>query len=208
MQDIDYTLIALGGLHLPRELKLEKGLADNVPILTCPLELPDLVAIRSQGPGTCFGYGSMQVDDARILTFRLQLGGVQIYWLADLTDAEVWTAMDLWQKQQFVPFAFQVEKRLTICCKAEIGSKAPIIGQFRNQICADAPAEMWDILTDTAASGWVHQQASTDIPGVPLEHVLVNVLVTKRYEALVKGKTFAHEPTVATAGSGGASNIH
>ncbi|RQM47135.1 hypothetical protein EHZ19_15895 [Paraburkholderia bannensis] len=216
MQDFDYTLVSLGGLRLPRELELDNRIASkvkrDVPVLTCPLETADLAAIQSRRVGSCFGYGSMQVGDARLLTLRLQLGGVQIYWLADLTDADVWTAMDQWQKQQFVPYVFEVDngsrERLAAFGKAEIGPKAPIIGQFRNQISADAPAGMWDSLAGTAASGLVHLQASTDIRGIPLERVLVNVLVTKRYEALVQGKTFTQKPTVATAGSAGANNIH
>ncbi|MEM5300060.1 hypothetical protein VSR82_38195 [Burkholderia sp. JPY481] len=216
MQDFDYTLVAIGGLHLPSELGLDKRAAGkvkrDVPILTCPLEGKDLAAIQGQRTGCCFGYGNMQVGDASLLTIRLQLGQVQIYWLADLTDAEVWAAMDLWQKQQFVPYLLHVDngsrEHNAFFAKAEIGPKAPIIGQFRNQISADAPAGMWDKLVGTAGSGWVHLQASTDIQGLSLERVLVNVLVTKRYEALVQGKTFTQKPTVATAGSAGASNIH
>lgn len=47
--------------------------------------------------------------DNRIMTIRLQVGGTQVYWLADMTDPEVWSAIDVWTNAEKFPFALEFE---------------------------------------------------------------------------------------------------
>ncbi|MEX3992707.1 hypothetical protein AB4Y35_18270 [Paraburkholderia sp. EG286A] len=216
MQDFDYTLLNVGGLRLAHEFASENQLAGkvpgNLPILTCPLDENLLATVQRQKTGVCFGYGSMGVGDDRLLTFRLQVGGIQIYWLADITDPEVWSAMDLWHRQRYLPHAFEtaVGGRGLVGAfgRVGIGSDAPIIGEYRTLQCAEEPDGMWENLTYVAASGFMQLHASTDIPGVRLENVLVNVLVTKRYMPRIQGTVFSEKPTIAVRGNAGTSGVH
>lgn len=216
MQDSDFTLLSLGGLHLSSELELSSQLKGKVskdtPILTCPMDASVLDVLQRQKSGGSFGYGSIPVDDIRLLTIRLQLGGVQIYWLADATDADVWRAMDKWAKVGFAPHVFLTDagrkERTAAFGRSDVDPKAPIIGQYRSLQRASAPPEMWEMMTALAASGIIQLQATSDVRGIPLEVVLVNVLVTKRYTHHVEGKVFSQKPIVAPSHGPASSIMH
>ncbi|EKS70219.1 MULTISPECIES: hypothetical protein [unclassified Caballeronia] len=107
MQHASDTLFAFSELRLARHIGIANGLKgrlpSDLPILTSPTNAKTFKAIGTEHESTCFGFGKMAIDDLDILTLRLQLGGTQIYWLADVTDAEVWQALDKWLKRQVVP---------------------------------------------------------------------------------------------------------
>ncbi|EIM93131.1 hypothetical protein WQE_51105 [Paraburkholderia hospita] len=217
MQHTYEGLLPIGGLRLARDLGIQQGLKGRVPadmpLLACPMDQIDFMAIGTKNASACFGFGKMNVDDFDILTIRLQHDGTQIYWLADMTDPELWRAIDMWLKHKFVPHAFEVDNGLgrdaTIAFgKAEISNEAPIINKFRGRTSTHSLAEGWDKMMELAGSGLVQLQATTDIPGVPLTRVFVNLLVTKRYKRFLHGKLMHRKPLLATAGSMGASNFH
>lgn len=70
------------------------------------------------------------------------------------------------------------------------------------------PDALWNDLAFLAGSGALQIGATTDIPGVRLEHVSVNVLMTKRLRASTKVIPVATKPVFATAGSRGAGQFH
>lgn len=215
MQNHDFHLLSAGRHHLPHELGLEQQLAGRVsrdtPILTCPMETDDFRFIENQRATSCFGYGSTKLGGIPVLTIRLQLGSTQIYWLADVTDAQVWKAMDKWHGSRRASHAFIVPtpgSQRAAFGQSPVAGSAPVIGQLRRHISAHAPADMWDMMTAIAASGLLQVQATTDIPHIRLERVLVNVLVTQRYQGMLEGRAFSQKPVVVTSSGAGVGAMH
>jgi len=55
-----------------------------------------------------FGFGHVELDDGPALTMRFQLGDFQNYWVADITDPEIWAAIDSWKRARRVLMMFAV----------------------------------------------------------------------------------------------------
>jgi hypothetical protein len=165
-------------------------LRPSTPVLTANFEL-DLLKnyARPVGAG-CFGFGSIQVDDCILLTMRLQIGALQIYWLADPSDPEVWKSIDQWKKNREAGFALMQGSAAAFFPWEIQGPQTRMtVEQFRGE-CGKEKA--WEFMQGAVAlvgSGRVHQGATTDIPGVRLEHVLVNILTTARLEEVAKKRS-------------------
>jgi hypothetical protein len=80
-------------------------LRPSTPVLTASCELDLLKKYARHDRAGCFGFGCIHVDDCPLLTMRLQIGALQLYWLADPSDPEVWKTIDLWKKVGQAGFA-------------------------------------------------------------------------------------------------------
>ncbi|MBR8175780.1 hypothetical protein [Burkholderia ambifaria] len=212
----EFVFFAAGSLNQARDFKKESKLARTLPpalpVLTCPVEESDLrilMGLRMQRQ--CFGFGSVPMTGDKVMTIRLQLDGLQVYWLADMSDREVWVAIDAWRKAGKVPFCFGFASETTQDCMlgtVDIAAQAPRISNFRGRVTPEFPEGIWEQLADLAASGVMQLQATSDIPGVALEHVLVNVLATKRLREHTGVKFLPQKPVLATTGGAGADLPH
>ncbi|SIT46203.1 conserved hypothetical protein [Paraburkholderia ribeironis] len=213
----EFVFFAAGSLNrardFKRESKLARALPPALPVLTCPVEQSDqriLMGLRMQRHS--FGFGSVPMLGDKVMTIRLQLDGLQVYWLADMSDGEVWAAIDAWRKAGKVPFCFGFASRTKQDCMlgtVDISAEAPKISKFRDRVTPEIPEGIWDQMADLATSGVMQLQATSDIPGVALEHVLVNVLATKRLRKRTGVEFFPQKPVFATAaGSAGAGLFH
>jgi hypothetical protein len=128
-----------------------------------------------------FGFGCFNVDDRVILSMRLQSGSVQIYWLADATDPEVWHAIKRWKTTGEVGFVVG-DGRNTAFLPWKLQPGKMQIEQFESEVRKKKSTEFIDAVSRLVASGVVHMGATTDIPHIPLEYVHVNVLMTRRLE--------------------------
>jgi hypothetical protein len=152
----------------------------KTPVLTANIDLTVLKNhTRKDGKGN-FGLGAFHVGDCVVLTMRLQVGTLQIYWLADASDPEVWNTIDTWKKGGEAGFAL-IQGRDAAFFQWEIaGPQEKSVEQFRGESGKEKAWEFLEAVVNLVDSGVVHYGATTDIPGVPLEHVLVNILMTNR----------------------------
>lgn len=206
--DTTFAAVAFGSISPNSEFKadsrLAKGLPGNLPVLSGILDVPDFETLtRAYGRGdspVCLGFGNMQACSASgqmlsIMTIRLQLGGVQLYWLADMSDAEVWRAVDAWRKRKQLPISVGHSKQM-LYMVPDYAVGRMVLDSFRGEIRAEASPEFLDVVCGLASSGIVEAQATTDIPGVELQRVLVNVLMSPRLRKFVNGRVMREKPIV------------
>src|ERR1700710_1009097 len=82
-----------------------KNWGGNTPVLTCsaPASITDLLA-RGQEEA-CLTFGCYEF--AASVFIRLRVKDVELYWLVDMSDPEVWEAIDMWKKAGCVPVLFE-----------------------------------------------------------------------------------------------------
>ncbi|MFM0654220.1 hypothetical protein [Paraburkholderia sediminicola] len=211
----DFDMFTVGSVSSAREFradsKLAKTLSTDFPVLTCLLDQVDLALFKMSPPQAACGFGSIPLAGDQIMTIRLQIGRTQVYWLADMTDPEVWSAIDTWTAAEKLPFALEfaaAKKRNCLFGIVDIPRKDLNINRFRSNAGKDMPDGIWDELVELAGSGIMQIQATSDIPGIRLGQVCVNVLMTQRLRAFTKANPFADKPVFATAGSSGATQVH
>jgi hypothetical protein len=66
----------------------------------------DMLATK-EGRGN-FGFGTIRLRQGLMQSIRVQVNDVQIYWLADMTDPEVWDAIDKWREGKRALVRFNV----------------------------------------------------------------------------------------------------
>jgi hypothetical protein len=128
-----------------------------------------------------FGFGDFRMDDRIILTMRLQSGRVQIYWLADSTDPEVWQAIARWEAAGEAGFAL-AEGANALFIPWKLTPTERRIRQHIGERGKKKETEFIDVASRLVDSGMVHRGATSDIEGLSLEYVHVNVLMTKRLQ--------------------------
>ncbi|CAN7673198.1 hypothetical protein LJR034_005420 [Caballeronia sp. LjRoot34] len=173
-------------------------LRPTTPVLTANVDLGMVANCAGSGAGN-FGLGCFQAEDCILLTMRLQVGTLQIYWLADASDPEVWKTIDSWKKGGKAGFALIQDKGAAFI-PWDISGPQNGVEQFRGECGKQKANQFVRAATTLAGSGRVHHQATTDIPGVPLEHVLVSVLMTDRLTEVVKKNSIellARVPTLS-----------
>jgi hypothetical protein len=184
--DMNPSLIAIGRLEplssFNSRPKLSIGLPSDMPVLTCPVAAIDADCFGMRNADVNFGFGTIQLKTGLVQSIRVQVGDVQIFWLADMTDPEVWAAIDKWRHAKHAPVQFDVrgepgEHGHSVFLKAGVP-----LGTYRNEAFRDVPPppaeSIWRAMTDLADSGMLQQQAESDIEGIPLRRVFVNVLLT------------------------------
>ncbi|MGF6757361.1 hypothetical protein [Paraburkholderia sp. GAS42] len=201
-KELDFGLCQTGAIGTARDFapfaRSAAKLRPTTPVLTANVDLGMLTNYTRMGEGS-FGLGCFQADDCILLTMRLQVGALQIYWLADASDPEVWKTTDSWKKGGKAGFALIQDKGAAFI-PWDISGPQNGVEQFRGECGKQKASQFLRAATTLAGSGRVHHQATTDIPGVPLEHVLVNVLMTDRLMEVVKKNSIellAHVPTLS-----------
>jgi hypothetical protein len=163
--------------------RLMSRLPQNTPVLKAQLDANDATALLSQanteGALNC---GLIFAPQGPLLTILLQRGTFQSYWVADMSDPEVWAALDAWHKAKLAPFVFVMPEnsdmdRYVGTCRFSIG---PELRRARKQLSHQPSNMVWQNVCAVAASGILERQATTDLPNFPVEHVIVNALKTQR----------------------------
>lgn len=206
--DSSFGMFAVGSLKPNSEFQTSslsaKKLPGGLPVLMGTVDHKEFDSLMRPGGRGSFGLGNMAFNVAgktrHILTMRAQVEATQLYWLADMSDAEVWAAIDAWRKQKRIPVVFGDSNRVAYT----VSEYRPIsykVEDFRREISPKVSREFWDMATTAAVSGFVQMQATTDIPGVKLERVGVNVLVTKRMRRFMNGQPLREKPISANSDS-------
>ncbi|WP_371881514.1 hypothetical protein [Caballeronia sp. S22] len=174
--------------HFKPRPKETIGLPKEAPVLTCSIEPTVASAFLKNSRSASFGFGFMELDDGQVMTIRLQLDGLQVYWIAPLTDPELWAAIDIWKRAGRAIILFDIQeakRRHEVVCVIDM--PRDIARHDVHRLRPDnAPSERtWQSMVLLAGSGMIQLQATSDIPGMPLRHVSANVLLTKRLETVV-----------------------
>jgi hypothetical protein len=197
--------VALGRLEEVKSFgirpKLAIGLPCDFPVLTFPLRAAEALCVSANYRHANFGFGHMELEDGRLMTMRLQLGGVQFYWLAEMTDPELWAAIDMWKRAKRVLFGLKIENGNAWNIK--FGATDVGIGRLTAEKYRDCPrrvatAHDWHAMT-SLVTGFVQMRATTDIPGVPLQHVFASALLTSQFEEVAHERPLIEKPVIVKA---------
>ncbi|MFL9886170.1 hypothetical protein PQR66_24230 [Paraburkholderia agricolaris] len=201
--------VALGRLQelssFDNRPKMAAGLPDDMPFLTFPLRESEAVCLNSMRGAPNFGFGHMELEDGRLMTMRLQVGGVQFYWLAEMTDPGLWAAIDKWRSAGRFPIGLKIDRGNGYWDIAFL-SVDGVVGRLTDEKYRLAPrrvvtAHDWHAMSGLV-TGFVQRQATTDIPGVPLEHVFASALLTEQFEAVAYDEPLVKKPVVVKAPHG------
>lgn len=166
-----------------------RGLPGNLPVLSCPISEEQKHLLESSGGKSVLGFGCINlVGGSKLKTIRFQMGGLQFYWVAEMVDPQVWAAIDMWRTVGRMPLLFRIENGQDWDAKFCV-TGGPT-GALRNEAFWSGanPGPSATAVTQLlrlVSSGILQEQATTDIPGVPLRHVFVNVLVTERVRKFI-----------------------
>jgi len=176
------TLVPLW-LFKPRPRKLEK-LGENTPVLTCsaPTSITDLLASGQEE--ACLTFGSYEF--AASVFIRLRVRDVELYWLVDISDPEVWEAIDMWKTEGRVPILFETgcagQECLTFGAFDMPPSTAPFEyhGWFGKGEKPDA--FIWDGMVEWAEGCPLQSDEISELPAVTFRASFTRVLLTQRWQ--------------------------
>lgn len=186
-----------------RASKPAEGLPPDFPMLRCPIATKDAHFVPVSVMHYRMSFYEISEVGAPLMAMQFQINGVQIYWLADLTDPEVWAAYDKWKCAGRVPILLDFEegnKRDCSLCVPEIPTKPSRFGELRRHDEIPAAAYVWITMETVAASESLQYGAVSVLSDFPLQRVLVNLLATKRLKPFFEGRLHGAKPK-ATAQS-------
>jgi len=163
------------------------GMRDDTPVLTCTIDASpaDFVASCEEGGYLSFGFFETREPDF----IRLRYRDVEIYWLVDHSDPEVWEAVYRWKSAGRVPIRFEVvggaQKRF-LFSTADMPTDTGRFGDASIYGGGEGPTKhMWMCLTALAGNGnWQFDEEDGeiyDIWTVPLRYSLFRVLLNRRW---------------------------
>lgn len=202
ISDVNPSLIALGRLELLKSFesrpKQSIGLPGDIQVLTCPIAAVDADCFAMTNGQANFGFGTIRLMSGLVQSIRVQVNSVQIYWLADMTDPEVWAAIDMWRQAKHAPVQFSVRGKPGALGHSVFMKAGVPQGVYHNERFRDAPMppteSIWREMVALADSGILQSQAKTDIEGIPLRRVFVNVLLTERFKPCVDVNNLTEMP--------------
>lgn len=166
------------------------GLPDDTPVLTCSINagLAELVESCVQGGRLSFGF----FETREPYFIRWCYRDVEIYWLIDYFDPEIWEAVYKWKRAGRVPIRLEIagagQARHLI---TTVGMPLDIspFDEAHSHGGNEPTTHMWTCLTALAENGnWQYDEVSGEIyeiHTVPLRFSVFSVLVTRRWLAYV-----------------------
>ncbi|AQV96562.1 hypothetical protein BJN34_22100 [Cupriavidus necator] len=164
------------------------GLSDDTPVLTCSINARLAEFFESCEQGGRLSFGFFQTREPHFI--RWCCSDVEIHWLIDYFDPEIWEAVFKWKLAGRVPIRFEVAGAGQARYVISTASMPPDIRPFdepRSHGGDEPTAHMWTCLTALAKNGnWQYDEVSGEIyeiPTVPLRFSLFRVLLTRRWLA-------------------------
>ncbi|VWC77763.1 hypothetical protein BLA39750_00997 [Burkholderia lata] len=200
--------VAIGRLEALQSLSsrpaMAHGLPDDMPFLTFPLKAHEARCLPTSVQNFNFGLGHMELSDRMLMTMRLQLEGTQLYWVAEMTDPELWAAIDMWRRFERLPIGLMVDNGDSWgAVFVEIGFRNKTLRDeiYRAAPQREATAHDWHEMAGLV-TGFVQRQASTDIDHIPLQHVFASALLTKQYAEVAGKEPLVKKPVVVRTADG------
>jgi hypothetical protein len=163
------------------------GLPDSTPMLTCAVTNDEADCLETACSDSYFTFEWVKTDDFISLNICLYLGDTRVYWVVDISDPDVYEAIELWKRAGKVPIAFfardgEVQRQLYHI--APMPPFNPKVGTYWSEPCHEPTARRWEAMTELL-NAWRRLPDITEvIVGTPLRHAMGNVLLTKRWERL------------------------
>ncbi|ALL68588.1 hypothetical protein K788_0000392 [Paraburkholderia caribensis MBA4] len=148
------------------------------PILASSIDMTRYMEV-SRTAGN-FGFEHFRAGDWRVLSFRLQSGGAQVYWLADAADPRAWATMDDIRKGEAGFVLMQGSEAVFLPWKLD--GRRDGIESVRAESLS-RPGGLSDAALYLVNSCMVQRTTTTDIPGMELSYVHVNLLSFDSSEA-------------------------
>ncbi|WP_413658043.1 hypothetical protein [Paraburkholderia phenoliruptrix] len=165
------------------------GLPDETPVLTCAVTNKEADCLETERSDSHFTFEWVRTDDFISLNICLHLGHTRVYWVVDISDPEVYEAIELWKRAGKVPIAFFVregEVRRQLYHVALMPPFNPEVGAHWSDARHKPTERRWEAMT-VLLDTWRRLPYITKvIVGTPLRHALGNVLLTKRWERLAR----------------------
>ncbi|WP_061958524.1 hypothetical protein [Cupriavidus pauculus] len=156
------------------------------PALICPVAASNAHCVPTPDVASFVCLEGILFHDCASLCIKVQLGGTQIVWLADMDDPEVWYAIERWKREKAVPIVIGVESGEgwdleTFIIPMRDGMRGlEALTKVRAQL---SPAP-WEDMANEVTREIVRLYAKTRIEGVQLRHVLAYPLLTKKMSAM------------------------
>ncbi len=93
-----------------RKPKMPKGLPLHAGALTCPMTASSLASLPPDFSPATMTFESLQLGGHPITDMALSVGDLEIHWLADAKDPDVWMYISFWKEWKVVPIVVGVEQ--------------------------------------------------------------------------------------------------
>ncbi|CAG4886699.1 hypothetical protein [Paraburkholderia saeva] len=202
------------GVFMPEEVFLE--LVQNQtsrpplgPVLAAHSNLRRIGAL-ADGSGSV-GFGHIAGPGLSVVTIRVQIGAAQIYFLADASCRKPWIAIDTWRGNRQAPVAL-IEDSQILYSLPEIdwtpGKSTSGIDYLRRECERDTSVPFMEFCSSLAASGIIERRATSDLEGIELSHVEVNILMPERLTKYIGAPLSAGGPPVILLPDSPSGGIH
>ncbi|WP_432260856.1 hypothetical protein [Cupriavidus sp. TMH.W2] len=154
------------------------------PMLTCMLAASKAHCVPEGNVASCVHFEPVQLRVGVLMAVRVQLGSTQIIWLADMTDPEIWQAIERWKREKAMPIVVGVKNGdgwnyhtyLVPMPTYELSIEGDLPKMPRWEVEA-----LWMGMTSPATRYIVQARAQSD---KTLEHVFVYPLLTAKMSEL------------------------
>ena len=180
--------------------------APTTPVLTANFDIERIDAAMAVKRAS-FGVYCIPGPDVDIVAIRQQLGPVQNYWLAASCDPGVWWAIQAWRASEWIHVAFFERGDIysgrdgVRCCVHRSHRGENQIDKYRREGAGDNSAKFLDFARRLIATGSIERTTTSDLDGIALTDVQVNILTTKRIFRYISG--LHGEPETARPGTVG-----
>lgn len=94
-----------------RKSEMPGGLPQHTLALTCPVTVSNLENLPPDLSPATVTFGQMQLGAHQVIAMKFAGGGVELLWLADAQDPDVWVAINSWKQVGAVPVVLGVEEQ-------------------------------------------------------------------------------------------------
>lgn len=164
------------------------GMGDETPVLTCSINASVAAFIASCEERGHLSFGWFETRQPEFI--RLRYRDVEIYWLVDHSDPEVWETIYRWKSAGRVPIRFEIiggGSESFLFCTVDMPTNTGHFDDAESYCGGEGPTEhMWICLTALAGNGnWQYDEEDGeiyDIWTVPLRYSLFRVLLTRQWQ--------------------------
>jgi hypothetical protein len=127
------------------------------------------------------------------------MGATQIYFLADASCTKLWSVIDTWRANRQAPVAL-IEDGQVLYSVPEIdwtpGKSTSGIDYLRRECERDTSVPFMEFCSSLVASGIIERRATSDLEGIKLSYVEVNILMPERLTQYIGAPLSAGGPPV------------
>ncbi|KAK43953.1 hypothetical protein BG60_09065 [Caballeronia zhejiangensis] len=167
---------------------MAQTVAPTFPVLTAALSHFEYRAIESESEGAgSLAFEAVSHESANLLQISLQVGALNVHWLADASARELRLAMDEWNRAGKAAFALWLPDGAPSNClfgtlelQSSFEPKSVLPGSREGK-----SPDTWDVLKAIIAIGNALQDAGAEQLGISNNREAVNILMTNHIKKVV-----------------------